>query len=90
MTVTEEQITQLRNRVAHLEGKIEFLYKHLGITFVPESSSGDDPRIIAALKKGNLLEAIKVYRQLHSTSSVTIGVDEARLAVEEIQGRLGI
>jgi hypothetical protein len=83
--VTEQELTTLRNRVTHLEGQVAFLYKHLGITFIPEAGPGDDPRIIDQLKKGNLLGAIKVYRELHDT-----GLDEARLAVEEIQGRLGI
>ncbi len=90
MTVTEEQITQMRSRISHLEGKVEFLYRHLGITFVPESSPSDDPRVVDALKKNNLLEAIKIYRQLNSSNTITISVDEARMAVEEIKGRLGI
>jgi ribosomal protein L7/L12 len=83
--LTEQELTTLRNRVIHLEGQVAFLYKHLGITFIPESYPDDDPRIIEELKKGNLLGAIKVYRELHNT-----GLDEARLAVEEIQGRLGV
>ncbi len=88
--VTEHEITLLRDRIAHLEGQVAFLYRHLGVTFVPEAAPGDDPRIIEALKKGNLLEAIKVYREIHSTSTLTVGVDEARRGVEEIKGRLGI
>ncbi len=87
---TEHDITLMRERLARLEGRVDFLYRHLGVTFVPEAAPQDDPRIIAALKKGNLLEAIKVYRELHSTTSVIVGMDEARLAVEEIKGRLGI
>jgi hypothetical protein len=83
--VTEMELTALRNRVVHLEGQVAFLYKHLGVTFVPEPNPVDDPRIIEQLKKGNLLGAIKVYRELNNT-----GLEEARLAVEEIQGRLGI
>jgi ribosomal protein L7/L12 len=82
---TEMELTALRNRVAHLEGQVAFLYKHLGVTFVPESAPDDDPRIIEQIKKGNLLGAIKIYREIHNT-----GLEEARLAVEEIKGRLGI
>ena len=87
---TDQDIAKLRDRITHLEGQVAFLYRHLGVTFVPESAPGDDPRIIAALQKGNLLEAIKVYREIHSTSTVTVGMDEARRAIEEIKGRLGI
>jgi hypothetical protein len=87
---TDQDIAQLRDRITHPEGQVAFLYRHLGVTFVPESAPGDDLRIVEALKKGNLLEAIKVYREIHSTSTLTIGFDEAKRAVEEIKGRLGI
>ena len=83
--VTEHDLSILRTRIAHLEGRVDFLYKHLGITFVPEAGPEDDPRIIEWLKQGNLIGAIKVYRELHNSD-----VDTARLAVEEIQGRLGL
>lgn len=87
---TEYDITWLRDRLARLEGQVAFLYRHLGVTFVSESSPNDDPRIIEALKKGNLLEAMKIYRQLFSNATATISADEARLAAEEIKGRLGL
>lgn len=52
---------------------------------MPEAASGDDPKIIEALKKGNLLEAVKVYR-----GNTGAGYDDGMKAVEEIKGRLGI
>jgi ribosomal protein L7/L12 len=82
---TEQEMTQLRLRLVHLEGQVAFLYKHLGVTFVPEQSPTDDPRIIEQLKKGNLLEAIKIHRELTGA-----GLAEAKIAVEELKGRLGI
>jgi hypothetical protein len=82
---TEQEYINLRNRLIHLEGQVAFLYKHLGVTFVPEPSLTDDPRIIEQLKKGNLLEAIKIHRELYNTS-----MSDAKQAVEEIQGRLGL
>ena len=66
------------------------MYRHLGVTFVPEAAPGDDPKIIEALKKGNMLEAIKIYRTLYSTSMLTVSMDDAKRAVEEMKGRLGI
>ena len=87
---TEQEVAMLRDRVTHLEGQVAFLYRHLGVTFVPESAPGDDPRIVDALKKGNTLEAIKVYRELYSSATVTVSMDEAKRAVEEIKGRLAI
>ena len=83
--ITEQQLTLLGVRIAHLEGQVAFLYEHLGITYVPEPGPEDDPRIIEALKQGNLIGAIKVYRELHNSD-----LNTARLAVQEIQGRLGI
>jgi len=88
--VTDQDLAALRDRVIHLEGQLAYLYKHLGIAFTPASAPGDDPRVIEAIKGGNMLQAIKVYREVHSTSSLTIGMDEAKVAIEEIKRRLGI
>jgi hypothetical protein len=88
--VTDQNFAALRDRIIHLEGQVAYLYKHLGITFVAESAPGDDPRVIEAIKGGNLMQAIKVYREVHSNSTITIGMDQAKAAVEEIKGRLGI
>jgi hypothetical protein len=88
--VTDQDLAALRDRVIHLEGQVAYLYRHLGIAFTPEAAPGDDPRVIEAIKGGNLLQAIKVYREVHSNSTITIGMDEAKVAVEEIKGRLGI
>ena len=82
---TEQEYIDLRNRLIHLEGQVAFLYKHLDVTFVPETSLTDDPRIIEQLKKGNLLGAIKIHRELYNTSMA-----DAKQAVEEIKGRLGL
>ena len=83
--VTEQQFSELRKRVAHLEGQVAFLYTPLGMTFEPEHQVTDDPRIIEALKNGNLLQAVKIYRENTGETA-----DDARKAVEEMQGRLGL
>ena len=83
--ISEQDLARLRARVIHLEGQVEFLYKHLGLTFVPETNPGDDPRVIEQIKKGNMIEAIKIYRELTNA-----GLAEAKDAVEKLQGRLGI
>jgi hypothetical protein len=81
----ELEVAQLRQRVISLEGKVAYLYKHLGIPFAAEPLSSDDPRIIEQLKKKNLLGAMKIYRQIYDTTA-----DAAKQAVEEMQGRLGL
>ena len=35
---TEHDIAMLRDRIAHLEGQVAFLYKHLGIALSSDAS----------------------------------------------------
>ena len=76
--VTDQQFKDLRK-------KVEFLYQHLGLTYVPEPMPADDPRIIELLQKGKTNEAIKIHRQIYDSS-----LQEAMQAVEETKGRLGL
>ena len=85
MPVYEEDVAKLRARIIKLEGQVNFLYKKLNIEFVPETQITDDPKIVEFLKKGQMLEAIKVHRQ-----NTGAGLAEAKTAVEEMQGRLGL
>ena len=73
------EVMELRARVLELEGKIEFLYRHLGVTYVKEISEADR-KVAEVLKTGSVIEAIKVYREIHE-----VGLAEAKRAVEEIQ-----
>jgi ribosomal protein L7/L12 len=84
-TEDQAQLAALKTRVFQLEAQVRFLYTHLGITYVPEISSIDPPDVIAALKQGNLIEAIKAYRL-----STNVGLAEAKAAVEEIRARVGL
>jgi ribosomal protein L7/L12 len=54
------------------------------VTFVDDVSSLDDQEVIEALQTGKLIEAIKVYRQIHN-----VDLAEAKSAVENIKARLG-
>ena len=82
--INELEYQKLRDRVYKLQAQVDFLYQHLGISFSPESSM-DDPRIVEALKKGDLLGAMRVYRELFNCDAPT-----AQDAVLTIKGRLGI
>ena len=84
-TVEQHENELLRSRISRLEAEVEFLYKHFGLTFSESASPGDDPRVLEALKKNNLIEAIKVYRELTNS-----GLAEAKTAVEEIRRRRGM
>jgi ribosomal protein L7/L12 len=81
----EIEIQKLNRRISQLEGQVAFLYKHLGMEFVPESAPTDDARIVDALKKGNKIDAIRLYREINNVSA-----QDAINAVNEMQGRLGL
>ncbi len=85
MAASELEVAQLRKRVAQLEGKVAFLYEHLGMTFEPEARPTDDPKVVEQLKKGNALGAIAAYRQ-----ATGVSLEEAKDAVQEMQGRLAL
>jgi hypothetical protein len=89
-TQEQQEISLLKGRVSRLEARLEYLYKHFGVTFVEDTRLTDDPKVIAALKANNMLDAIKFYRMATSTGSVTVSLEEAKIAVEEIRSRLGI
>ena len=73
---------RLQARIDELERRVNFLYERLNI---PYSTGGipfqDDPRLLAAIRSGNKIEAIKVYRELTDCELV-----EAKNAVESMWG----
>ena len=83
MTV-ETDIVALRVRVRELEEHIKYLYTYLNITYF-ESSQAGDAKVIEMIKKGNKIEAIKIYRELHN-----VGLAEAKQDVELLMARLGL
>ena len=89
-TLEQEEIGLLKGRISRLEAKLEFLYKHLGVTFVEDTRLTDDPKVIAALKANNMMEAIKLYRMSASTSTVSVSLEDAKAAIAEMRSRLGI
>lgn len=84
-SLEQQEISVLKGRISRLEARLEFIYKHLGVSFVEDTRLTDDPKVIAALKANNLLEAIKHYRAANNVS-----LEEAKYAVEEMRARLGI
>ena len=81
----QQEIASLKSRVSRLEARLEYIYRHLGVTFVEDVNPTDDPQVIEALKANNLLAAIKFYR-LRTNASL----EEAKAAIEAMRGRLGI
>lgn len=86
MSSVEHQENEiLRSRVSRLEAEMEYLYKHFGLTFSENANPSNDPRVLEALKNNNLIEAIKIYREL-----TNLGLAESKAAVEEIRRRRGL
>lgn len=79
----ETELSDLRRRVSRLEEQLMALYRHFGLNYEDSQSllDEDDP-VIEVLRTGNLIEAIKVYRQIHN-----VGLAEAKTAVENLKAR---
>jgi ribosomal protein L7/L12 len=82
--ITETEVQQLRSRVNELEDRLKLLYRHLNLEYNSDPSSDPllNPKIQDALRKGNLIEAIKLYRELTG-----VGLAEAKAAVEHLARR---
>jgi len=79
----ESEILALQARVADLERRLDFLYNHLGVTHVRDTGMAE-ARVVDMLKRGNKIEAIKIYREIYHC-----GLAEAKQAVDGIEVRLG-
>ena len=84
-SLEQQEIMQLKGRISRLEARLEFLYRHLNVTFIEDTRPGDDPKIIAALKANNIVEALKLYRAATNASA-----EAAKAGLEEMRLRLGI
>ena len=76
------EIYALKQKVAELERKLNFVMEALRLQYsdVPAAQDGE---VIEMIKRGNLIEAIKLYRE-----QTGLGLKEAKDAVDELQRRL--
>jgi ribosomal protein L7/L12 len=79
--MTDAEVTSHAIRIAALERKVAELYAHLGLEEPAGTpSSGDvDPRVLASIQEGNLIEAIK-----HQREATGAGLAEAKAAVDAL------
>jgi len=89
--VTDRNLLDHDRRIAELERKVADLYRRLGQaepTALTDGSgfsepapavASEDPRVIELIQKGNLIQAIKLYRELTG-----LGLAEAKDAVDEL------
>ena len=77
--VTETEIQLLRSRVNELEDRLKALYRHLNLEYAdPGSDPVKSPQIQDALRRGNKIEAIKIYRELTG-----VGLAEAKDVIDK-------
>jgi len=82
--VTESEILSIRSRINELDARLEYLYKHLHIEYSDDPDAADK-EVLALLVRGNKIEAIKRYREIHN-----VGLAEAKQAVDGMESRLGL
>ena len=83
-----EEIAQLKADVARLGRLVDALYVRLdGIAPDPTTADLSNPPadVVDALRAGNLIQAIKLWR-----GYTNLGLAEAKHEVEELQSRLGL
>ena len=79
--VTETDIIALKARITELEDRLKFLYRHLNIEFLENNSNPvSSPQIQAALREGNKIAAIKIYREMTG-----VGLAEAKQAIDRAE-----
>jgi ribosomal protein L7/L12 len=83
---TEAEFLALKSRISELEDKLQFLYRRLNIDYAdPNAVSTSSPQIQEALRRGDKIEAIKIYRELTG-----VGLAEAKRAIDGMEARLGL
>ena len=79
--VTEAEMQLLRSRISELEDRLRFLYRRFNIEYAdPNSDPVISPQIQDALRRGNKIEAIKIYRELTG-----VGLAEAKQAIDRAE-----
>ena len=79
--VTEAEMQLLRSRIDELEDRLKFLYRRLNIEYAdPNSDPVISPQIQDALRRGNKIEAIKIYREITG-----VGLAEAKEAIDRAE-----
>lgn len=83
--VTEADILLLKSRINELEEKLQIVYRKLNMDYAnPDSVVNSDPalspQIQDALRRGNKIEAIKIYRELTG-----VGLAEAKQAIDRAE-----
>lgn len=78
---TESEILALKSRINELEDRLKFIYRRLNIEYAdPNSDPALSPQVQEALRRGNKIEAIKIYREITG-----VGLAEAKGAIDRAE-----
>ena len=78
-----KRLNAITVQIGALERKVDFLFQHLGVTFVDTRPQLDDvERLVVA---GDTIGAIRLYRERQRAD-----LAEAKRAIEEMRARLGL
>jgi ribosomal protein L7/L12 len=79
--ITEAEFMALKSRVSELEDRLQFIYRRLNIDYMaPNSDPALATQVQDALRRGNKIEAIKIYRELTG-----VGLAEAKQAIDRAE-----
>jgi Ribosomal protein L7/L12 C-terminal domain len=79
--ITEADIQLLRSRINELEDRLKFIYRKLNIEYIdPNSDPVLSPQVQDAIRRGNKIEAIKIYRELTG-----VGLAEAKDVIDKAE-----
>jgi len=79
--VNETDIIALKARIEELEDRLKFIYRRLNIDYMDNNSDPVlSPQIQDVLRKGNKIEAIKIYRELTG-----VGLAEAKQVIDRAE-----
>ena len=61
--MTDTNVLVLAEKVAKLERQVAFLLEKLNMNYVDDPSTAASAAVLNLVKQGNLIEAMKVYRE---------------------------
>lgn len=82
MCPENDEISELRKRVERLEGRMDFLFRSLGINDNGTPAWKPSPRVLDLLKRGKKVEAIKALREESGAS-----LKDAKIFIDGIDVR---
>ena len=80
---SDSEIYSLSKRVRDLEYKVDYLLKKLNVEYIPPAEAPIDPRLSEKIMKGDMIGAIKIYRQLYE-----VDLADAKRDVEALAARM--